>query len=141
LTVRGCTFACGANDLETITVAAAGLHTTIAGNRFYVTANGPDAAIEIESAAAHFITISSNVFHGQNATNQWDVGAIVSGNTSTDGAAIVFSAAATGMISLNVMGSGTLGSMLDPGSCMCSENYEADAIDQTARLFPGTVAS
>ena len=151
LTVRGCTFACGANDLETITVAAAGLHTTIAGNRFYVTANGPDAAIEIESAAAHFITISSNVFHGQNATNQWDVGAInsavahldcvVSGNTSTDGAAIVFSAAATGVISLNVMGSGTLGSMLDPGSCMCSENYEADAIDQTARLFPGTVAS
>jgi quinolinate synthase len=45
------------------------------------------------------------------------------------------------MISNNVMGSGTLGSMLDPGSCMCHENYEADAINQTARDFPDTVAS
>lgn len=87
--MRGCTFACGANDLETITVAAAGLHTTIAGNRFYVTANGPDAAIEIESAAAHFITISSNVFHGQNATNQWDVGAINSAVAHLDCVVVV----------------------------------------------------
>jgi len=31
--------------------------------------------------------------------------------------------------------------MLDPGSCMAAENYEADAVDQSARLFPGTVAS
>jgi hypothetical protein len=151
LTVRGCTFNCGVNDLETITIPAAGLHTNIDGNRFFVTANGPDAAIEIESASAHFITIQNNVFHGQNTTNQWDVGAVnsavahldcvLSGNTSTEGPAFIFSAAATGMISLNTMGSGTLASMLDPGSCMCSQNFEADAIDQTARLFPTTVAS
>lgn len=151
LTVRGCTFACGASDLETITIAAAGLHTRIEGNRFYVTANGPDAAIEIEAAGAHFITISGNAFNGQNATNQWDVGAInsgvahlsclVTGNTNTFGAAIVFSAAATGMISDNDMGYGTLASMLDPGSCMCTRNWEADAIDQKAREFPTTAAS
>ena len=66
---------------------------------------------------------------------------LVEGNVSNFGPAIIFSAAATGMISLNVMGYGTLGSMLDPGSCVCSENYEADAIDQTARLFPTVVAS
>ena len=151
VTIRGNTFDCGANDLETITIAAAGLHTTIEGNRFYVTANGPDAAIEIEAAAAHYIVIRNNEFNGMNATNQWDVGAInsgvahlsclVEGNVSNFGPAIIFSAAATGMISLNVMGYGTLGSMLDPGSCVCSENYEADAIDQTARLFPTVVAS
>lgn len=151
LTVRNCSFECGALDVETITIPAAGLHTTILNNRFYVTANGPDAAIEIENAAAHYLNIVGNVFHGQNDTNAWDGGAINSGvahkdclverNTSTFGPAIIFSAAATGMISLNVMGEGTLGSMLDPGSCMCSENYEADAIDQTARLFPATVAS
>ena len=151
LVVRGCTFECGANDLETITVLAAGLHTTIVGNRFYITANGPDAAIEIEDAAAHFIRIENNVFLGQNNTNKWDTGAVnsgvahrdcvVSGNTNTDGEAIIFSAAATGMIVGNIMGSGTLGSMLDPGSCMCAENYEADAINQSARIFPDTIAS
>jgi hypothetical protein len=149
--IRNNTFDCGANDLETITIEASGLHTTISGNRFYITANGPDAAIEIEAAAAHYINILDNVFHGMNDSNGWDTGAInsgvahldcvVSGNVSTFGPAYIFSAAATGIISLNTMGEGTLGSMLDPGSCMCSENYEADAINQTARLFPGTVAS
>jgi len=151
LLIQDCTFECGANDLESITIPAAGLHTTIRNNRFYITANGPDAAIEIEHASAYYINIEDNVFHGGNDTNGWDTGAInsavanldcvVSGNTSTFGPAIIFSAAATGMIKLNNMGEGTLGSMLDPGSCMCHENYESDAIDQTARLFPATVAS
>jgi hypothetical protein len=31
--------------------------------------------------------------------------------------------------------------MLNPGSCMCAENYEADAVDETARIFPATAAS
>lgn len=151
LTVRNCTFECGQYDSESITIAAAGLHTQIEGNRFYVTANGPVAAIEIEDAAAHYIVIRNNEFNGMNDTNAWDTGAInsgvahlsclVEGNRSSFGPAIIFSAAAKGLISLNSMGEGTLGSMLDPGSCMCSENYEADAIDQTARLFPATVAS
>ena len=151
LTVRDCTFECGQYDLETITIPAAGLHTTIENCRFYVTANGPDAAIEIEAAAAHYITIRNNVFHGGNNTNKWDAAAInsgvahldclIDGNINTDGEAIKFTAAATGVISRNLMGSGTLGSMLDPGSCMCAENYEADAVDQTARLIPATVAS
>jgi len=156
LTVRDCTFECGVYDLETITIPAAGLHTTIENCRFYVTANGPDAAIEIEAAAAHFITIRNNVFHGQNGTNGWDIAAInsgvahldclIDGNIITDvktspGKCILFSAAATGMIVRNLMGSGVLGDMLDPGSCMCAENYAADAVDQTARLIPCTVAS
>ena len=151
LTVRDCTFQSGSNDLESITNPAAGLHTTIIRNRFVVTANGPDAAIEIEAAGAHHITITDNLFMGQNNTNAWDTGAINSGvahldcyearNVMTDGEAIIFSAAATGMIEGNIMGYGTLGSMLDPGSCMCAENYEADAINQSGRLFPDTVAS
>lgn len=151
LTVRDCTFECGAYDLETITIPAAGLHTTIEGCRFYVTANNPDAAIEIENAAAHYITIRNNVFHGGNNTNKWDAAAInsgvahldclIDGNINTDGEAIKFTAAATGVISRNLMGSGTLGSMLDPGSCMCAENYEADAINETARIFPTSAAS
>ena len=150
LTVRGCTFECGQYDLETITVPAAGLHTTVEGNRFYVTANGPDAAVEIEAAAAHFVRIVGNEFNGQNDTNGWDIGAVNSGvanlsctitdNINNFGPAIILSAAATGVIARNMVGEGTLGSMIDPGSCMCFNNYEADAIDESGRLFPTTVA-
>ena len=151
LTVRNNTFDCGGSDTFSITIPAAGLHTTISGNRFYITADGPDAGIRIEAAGAHYVNILDNVFHGMNDSNSWDLGAIystvahldcvVSGNVSTFGLAIIFTAAATGMISLNTMGEGTLAGMLDPGSCMCSENYEADAIDQTTRVFPTTAAS
>jgi len=151
LTIRNNTFLCGAYDLETITVPAAGDDLLVEGNRFQVTANGPDAAIEIEAAGVNGLTVRNNVFHGATDANAWDVGAInsgvahtdclITGNISTFGPAIIFSAAALGMISGNHMGEGTLGSMLDPGSTMCSENYEADAIDQTARLFPTTAAS
>ena len=151
LVIRNCTFECGANDLETITVPADGDDLLIENCRFYVTANGPDAAIEVEAAGAERLTVRGCTFHGDNDTNAWDTGAInsgvahtdclITGNTSSFGPAIIFSAAATGMISHNNMGEGTLGSMLDPGSCMCSENYEADAVDQTARVFPTTAAS
>lgn len=148
--VLDCHFDLGADDLEAITVTATGDFAEIAGNHFVVTANGPDAGIEIEAVVTN-VHIHDNHFDGGNDTNAWDVGGInsgvaqtqcrVIGNTFTYGPAIIFSAAATGMIAHNLMGEGTLGSMLDPGSCMCFENYEADAIDQTARLIPTTVAS
>jgi hypothetical protein len=151
LVVRGCTFDCGAYDLVTITIPAAGLHTTVRECRFYVTADGPDAAIRIENAAAHYVVIENNNFNGMNDSNGWDSGAIwssvahlsclVRDNVNSFGKAITFSAAATGMISDNDMGEGALGAMLDPGSCMCTRNWEADAIDQKAREFPTTAAS
>jgi hypothetical protein len=150
-TIQNCTFECGAYDLETITIPAAGLHTTIRDNRFYVTANNPDAAIEIEAAGAHYIVITGNEFNGMNDTNGWDVGAINSGvahlsclvadNVNCFGPSIIFSAAATGIIARNLMGEVAVGSNLDPGSCMCFNNYEADAVDQSGRLIPTTVAS
>ena len=151
LTVRNNTFECGVYDLETITVPAAGDDLLVEGNRFYVTADGPDAAVEVEAAGVARLVVKDNLFQGGSDTNAWDVGAInsgvahtdcfISGNVSTFGPAIIFTAAALGMIVGNIMGEGTLGSMLNPGSCMCAENYEADAVDQSARLFPGTVAS
>jgi hypothetical protein len=155
VTVRGCTFACGANNLDTITIAAAGLHTVIEKNKFYVEANGPDSAVVIENAAAHFIEIKDNIFNGQNTTNSWDEAAVESAVAHLSclvtrnhfiqiGAhSIEFSAAATGIISNNFFGNlgVTLGNMIDPGSCMCFENYEADAVDQSGRLIPTTVAS
>jgi hypothetical protein len=151
LTIRNNTFECGTYDLETITIPSAGHYTNIVGNNFYITADGPDAAIEIEAASIYGIVIKDNVFFGRSSAAKWDTGAInsgfahldcwIKGNTFTDGEAILFTAAATGMIADNDMGSGTLGSMLDPGSCMCVRNFEADAIDQKAREFPTTAAS
>jgi hypothetical protein len=151
LTIRNCTFICSATNVETITVPAGGSGLTVEDCRFTIVANGPDAAIEVEAAGAANITIQRNTFLGGSATNQWDVGAInsgaanteclIRGNVSTLGPAIILSAAATGVISDNHVGGGTLGSMIDPGSCMCFNNFEADAIDQSGRLFPDTVAS
>ena len=146
-----CRFDCGANDLESITVTATGDNLLIDGCEFNVTANGPDAAIEIEAAGCDRITIQNNIFNGGSDSNAWDVGAINSGvantaalvrnNQSVFGAFCIFSSTATGNISDNRMGEGTLGSMLDPGSCMCFRNLEADAVDQKAREFPTTEAS
>jgi hypothetical protein len=152
LTIRGCTFDCGANDVESITVPAAGDDLLVENCRFYVTANGPDAAIEIEAAGAERLTVRSCVFSGDTDTNKWDAGAINSGvahtgclidnNVFWEGLAVEFTAAATGIICRNFAGEGaTLGQAFDPGSCMCFENYEADAVDQSGRLFPDTVAS
>ena len=152
LTVRNCVFECGANDLETITVNAAGDDLLVENCRFYVTANGPDAAIEIEAAGAERLIVRNCNFTGDNNTNKWDTGAINSGvahtaclidnNTFYEGIAVQFTAAATGIISRNLLGEGfTLGDGIDPGSCMCFENYEADAVDQTGRVFPTTAAS
>jgi hypothetical protein len=149
--IYGCEFLCGVNDLETITIEAAGDRAEIAYNVARVTANGPDAWVEIEAAGVDHLHIHDNEGDGGSDTNGWDVGFInsavahthcrIHNNVNNFGPAIIFSAAATGVISNNYMGEGTLGSMLDPGSCMCFENYEADAIDESARLFPTGVAT
>jgi hypothetical protein len=152
LTVRNCVFECGANDTETITVPAAGDDLLIENCRFYVTANGPGRAIEIEAVGVNRLIVRNCSFTGANNTNKWDTGAINSGVAHTDclidnnifyeGIAIEFTAAATGIISRNLLGEGfTLADGINPGSCMCFENYEADAVDETARLIPATVAS
>jgi len=148
--VLECHFDLGADDLEAITVTATGDQSEIARNTFRITANGPDAAIEIEAVVTE-TWIHHNWFMGLGDTEAWDVGGINSGSAHTNclveynrfsfGPAIIFSASATGIIANNLMGEGTLGSMLDPGSCMCFENYEADAINQSGRLIPTTVAS
>lgn len=146
--VIGCRFDLGTDDLEAITITATGDDSLIEDCMFVVTANGPDAGIEIE-AIVERVTIRKCVFDG--GTDDWDTGGVNSGvahiecliedNVCSGGPGIIFSAAATGMIHRNMFGGGTLASMLDPGSCMNAENYESDAIDQTGRLFPTTAAS
>lgn len=50
--------------------------------------------------------------------------------------AIEFSAAALGFIVDNRLFASTLGTILDPGSCYCAGNLEADAIDQSGVASP-----
>ena len=57
-------------------------------------------------------------------------------NTQTGKFAIEFQGAATGVISGNVLYADTFGSVLDPGSAKCSENYATNAINTAAHLVP-----
>lgn len=157
--IEGCTFFAGAYDDVLINVAYTGDYVTIRDNQFHVTANGPDIAILLEGAtggnALTNVTIMDNWFNGQSATNAWDEGVVYSSGVHTECrvegnrfqfmaasvGGVEFVAAATGMIAGNYFGGGTLGEMLDPGSCMCFANLEADAIDETGRAFPTSAAS
>jgi hypothetical protein len=112
--VKSCGFQCGANDLETITVEDAGDHSTISSCTFTVTADGPDAAIEIESATALGLQVTGCSFDG--GSDGFDAGAINSAvahtefiytnNTLSNFADIVHTAAATGWCSGTVAGDG-----------------------------------
>jgi len=145
-TISGCLFLCGVYDLETITVADAGDDLLVENCEWRITADGPDAGIEIEANGVDGLQVKNCHFNGGSDTNGWDVGGINSGVTHTNclikdntflfGPAIIFSSTAKGLIQGNAMGEGTLGSMLDPGSCMCVGNYETDAIDESGSLFP-----
>lgn len=150
--IEDCLFDCGEFDTETITVEAAGDDLTVKDCKFACdSAATADAAIKIEAAGVDGLQVIDCHFDGYDDAQAWDVGAInsgaahtrclIKGNTFLYGPAIIFSAAATGLIVENYMGEGTLGAMLDPGSCMCFENYEADAVDEHARIFPTGAAA
>lgn len=110
--IKNCGFTCGAYDLESITIEDAGDYCTIESCTFTVSANGPDAGIEIESAAVLGLKIKSCSFDG--STFGWDVGGINSavahtefvyiGNTLTNASHIIHSAAAKGWLSGTIAG-------------------------------------
>ena len=149
-TIKHCHFDAGLYDQEQITITADGDYATIEDCAFYVTADGPNAGIEIEAAGCVGLKVSHCYFNGGSTTNAWDAGAINSGvahtlclieynvidfcAASTGG--IEFSAAATGTIQYNTLTNGTLTEMLDPGSCHCIQNFEQDAINESGILFP-----
>jgi hypothetical protein len=157
-TISNCRFELGANALQAIVIEYDKDDVTVEDCEFHVTANGPDAAITIEKSTTSSparIKILRNLFNGGNATNAWDNGDIFADGIATDilvkdnlfmymlasKGGVEFTAASTGMIANNLFAGGTLGQMIDPGSCLCFENYEADAIDESGRLFPTSAAS
>jgi len=145
--IYDCSFTVGQYDNETITITAGGDELVVDDCEFLSNSAAiGDAAIEIEAAGVDGLVVKNCYFDGYDDTQAWDTGAINSGVAHTRclikdniflyGAGVIFSAAATGSIIGNYYAEGTLGSMLDPGSCMCFENYETDTINETASLFP-----
>lgn len=148
--VKNVHFDAGANDDELITITADGDNALIEDCESVVTADGPDRAISIEAAGVDGLVVRHNLFNGMSAANAWDEGVVYSAVAHTrcliennlflymaaNIGGVEFTAAATGLIKDNIFGLGTLGQMLDPGSCACFNNYEQDAVDESGRLFP-----
>jgi len=153
-TVKNCYFIQGANNAGSITITANGTNALITGCEWKISANGPDHAIKIEKVVAG-VKIIDNILDGATQVNGWDTGAIYCVSAATglkildnvvsfvtgNAGCIEVTAAATGVIGRNLLGDGALAQMLDPGSCMCFLNYEADAVDESGRLFPTSAAS
>ena len=153
--IKNCLIEQGANNLGGITITAAGHNSLIFKNEIVITANGPDHAIKIESSTCTDTKIIGNYLNGLTQVAGWDTGGILCGVAATcvvitdnvvlfvtgNAGCIEITAAATGIVARNLLGEGALGQMLDPGSCMCFLNYEADAVDESGRLFPTSGAA
>jgi hypothetical protein len=101
---------------------------SIVGNHF--TGQWSDSAIIGEGAAGTDLLIHDNVIYNADTAS------------STNGMNI--SVAFTGVISNNRVG--TLyatnpDTAIDPGSCLCSENYISNAVDESGALVPVTVST
>lgn len=84
-TIRNCHMDVGdANNLEAITIEAAGIGCIIEDNTYVVTGDGPDTAIEIESATTDRTTIRNNIFVCSEGTNAFDAAAINSTVANTN---------------------------------------------------------
>lgn len=127
-TIKGCHFDIGATDLEVISVEDAGDYLTVTGCEFIVTADGPDAAIEVEAAGVNGLVIRDNLFDGGSATNAWDAAAVnstqahtncvIHGNRflydKTSQAAMIINASASTMQYDNVFEAGAAPTAYDP---------------------------
>jgi hypothetical protein len=112
------------------------------------TANGPDSAIRIE-AIIDLLHVHHCIIDGGTVANAFNEGHIVSGSVHTNclieyntfhaiinNFGLLFTSAATGVIQYNTFGLGTLTGTLDPGACICFQNFEQDVTDESGILVP-----
>lgn len=110
--IEDCDFLCGAQDLESITIPDAGDRCEINGCSFTVSADGPDAGIEVEAAGVLGLKVISCTFDG--GSFDFDNAGLHSavahteflyrGNTLTNNASIIHTAAAKGLCTGTVAG-------------------------------------
>lgn len=113
--IEDCDFLCGANDLESITIPDAGDYCTIKSCTFTISADGPDAGIEIESATVIGLNVVQCTFDG--GDYDFDAAGINSGvahteffydrNTLSNKASIIHTAASKGLCTGSVLGDGS----------------------------------
>lgn len=82
--IVGCHFDQGALDLEAVTLEDAGDDCIIENNTFVVTADGPNAAIEIEAAGVTNTKIRGNHFVCSDGTDAYDAAAVNSTVANTN---------------------------------------------------------
>ena len=87
-TMRNCLAYGGVNDLMLVTLSATADDAVFEGNQFIVSANGPDAAIQITASGCDGTIIRNNIFNGGSITNNFDLGAVYS--TAVSPTSIVF---------------------------------------------------
>lgn len=113
--IKGCTFLCGAYDIDTITITASGIDCKIESCTMTISAALPQRGVSIESASAVGLFVNSCTFNG--GSYNWTLGAIYSTVahlnyfydtiTLTGDCAIVHTAAAKGSISNIIASTGS----------------------------------
>ena len=129
----------GANAADGFWAEGNRMFSPVAGNTHGIAITEVNDRIVIEN---NFLCIDSTV--GPVWSDQILTNVLVKDNTihslSAGICAVLFSAAATGLIVGNHLYGDTLGTILDPGSCFCNDNLEVDAIDQAAIPVPAIAA-
>lgn len=113
--IEDCDFLCGAEDLESITIPDAGDDCEINGCTFTVSADGPDAGIEVEAAGVLGLKVISCTFDG--GSDDFDNAGLHSAvahtefyyqnNTLSNKASIIHTAAAKGICTGTIAGDGS----------------------------------
>lgn len=113
--IENCTFLCGVYDSDSVTITANGIDCEVVSCSFTVSSDGPDSGVKVESASATGLYIKDCAFNG--GTYNWDDAAVYSASahlnykyqtiTLTNDAGIKHTAAAKGVISELISGSGS----------------------------------
>lgn len=136
-TVRNCIVSAGAYDLSPITLDGDADYAKIVGNKFIVTADGPDCAVYISASGCDGAIVQNNIFDGGSLTNTWDYGAIYGTSVSpTSGIFAPNEYVHGGGISLGT----TTGTGTDAGAMIAGPVQEYAVKTGPVALYGGTVA-
>lgn len=135
VTIESCTFIGDTADTDTGDLSAiridAANHVKIVGN--YIFGQFPNACISNDSDAAACLDLMIAHNTAYNADSDSGIGNVIDLHN-----------ACTGVIAYNNLGglaSDSVASLLDPGSCLCIENYAVNAIDESAVKVPLTAST
>jgi hypothetical protein len=103
-------------------------HSIIRGNNFFGDYSDAPISSDTSTAASENIVIADNLIYNSD---------------TAVGAGIRLQVATTGVIANNSIGvlGASAASGIDPGSCLCVENYVVSAIDETGAVIPASAST